>query len=269
MKLLVQSDDYGITPAQAAGCIYGIQHGIIRNTGMFTNMAWSEECVRQIYPYLDQIALGIDLNASTGSSILSHKQIPSLTHEDGSFLTSMENRALDNEENDFDHMNYDELYAEFDAQVQKFVNLLGRLPDYIHGHAYQTKTTNAAISAIAEKYDRPYCLKFMEEKYGEKYAKMSWVKMGEPSVQDKSDLKNYLLNDEAGFLNKEVGYLVTHCGYVDSEIMKLSSFNMVRMRDLEALTCDEVLNWVKENSIELVTFKELFKEKKNEIRSEL
>ena len=33
MKLLVQSDDYGITPGAAAGIVYGIRNGIIRNTG--------------------------------------------------------------------------------------------------------------------------------------------------------------------------------------------------------------------------------------------
>ena len=40
-KLLVQSDDYGISPAVSAGIIYGITHGIIRNNGAFVNMPWS------------------------------------------------------------------------------------------------------------------------------------------------------------------------------------------------------------------------------------
>ena len=95
MKLLIQSDDYGMTPAVADGIIYGITHGVVRNTGLFSNMPWAAECVEKIRPYLDQIAFGIDLNASTGSSLLGYDKVPNLCHPDGSFLTSKENRAAD------------------------------------------------------------------------------------------------------------------------------------------------------------------------------
>ncbi len=264
MKLLVQSDDYGITKAAAAGVIEGIRNGIIRNTGLFANMPWAEECVEWIYPYLDQIAFGIDLNVSTGSSLLGHDKVPSLCHEDGSFLTSRENRALDTDENDHDHVIYEEVYAEFEAQIRKFVELTGRLPDYFHSHAYGTKTTFMAIDDLSEKYHRVHILKYME-KLGSPYAKMSWVKMGEPSIQVQSDLKSYILNDEAAFLKKDLAYLVTHCGYVDQTLMELSSFNLVRMRDLDALTSKEVKNWIRENSIELVTTKDVVKEHEDEL----
>ena len=80
MKILVQSDDYGITRAVSLGCIHGIKNGVVRNTGMFANMPWIEECVEWIKPYLGQIAFGIDLNASTGPSILGHDKVPALTH---------------------------------------------------------------------------------------------------------------------------------------------------------------------------------------------
>lgn len=263
MKLLVQSDDYGITKAQAAGVIEGIRNGIIRNTGLFVNMPWSSECVEWVFPYLDIISFGIDLNASTGCSLLTHNQIPSLTHPDGHFLKSRENRALDTEENNYDHIVYDELYAEFEAQFNKFVELTGRYPDYIHPHAYITPTTRKVIHDLSAKYGCPFSMEFMKDNFNEVYAKMSWVKMGEPSLQNESDLKNYILNDTAGLLSKKYGYLVTHCGYVDSDIMKLSSFNLVRMRDLEAVCCEEVKNWITDNNIELVTFKDLVNELKN------
>ena len=37
----------------------------------------------------------------------------------------------------------------------------------------------------------------------------------------------------------------------------LSSFNTCRVKDLEALTSDEVKQWVKDNHIELITFKDI------------
>ncbi len=257
MKLLVQSDDYGMTRAVAAGIVQGIKNGIIRNTGMFINMPWSSEVVEWIYPYLDQIAFGIDLNASTGSALLSHDEIPSLTHEDGSFLTSRENRALDTDENDHDHVNYAELYKEFDAQIKEFVELTGRLPDYLHGHAYLTKTSEKVIMDLAEKYNRPYAGECIQRLYGRRYEKMSWVKMGNAAEQLQSDLKGYIFEHNAEWLQSEMIYLVTHCGYCDSELVDMSSFNVLRIKDLEALCSDEVKSWVKDNDIELITFKQL------------
>ena len=263
MRLLVQSDDYGITKATAAGIIEGIKNGIIRNTGIFTNMPWAAEVSEWIYPYLDQIAFGIDLNASTGSSLSGYGKVPSLCHEDGSFLSSRENRALDTEENHYDHVNEEELTLEFEAQIHRFIELTGRKPDYIHEHAYGTETTHRVVKALADKYHRPYTFGFMRDR-GVEYAKMSWVKMGEPSIQIQSDPKSYILEDKAEFLKKDLGYLITHCGYCDAELMRLSSFNVVRMKDLDALTSVEVKQWITDNHIELITFKDLMKEDENE-----
>ena len=64
MKLLVQSDDYGITKAVSLGIIEAIKFGIVRNTGLFANMPWTEEVVGLIKPFLNNIAFGVDLNIS-------------------------------------------------------------------------------------------------------------------------------------------------------------------------------------------------------------
>ena len=104
MKLLIQSDDYGITKAVSLGIIEAIKNGLVRNTGLFVNMPWVEEVIELIKPYLDQIAFGLDLNISTGPSVLKKTEIPSLVLENGNFLTSSMNRSLDNEDNNFDHI---------------------------------------------------------------------------------------------------------------------------------------------------------------------
>ena len=256
MKLLVQSDDYGMTPAVADGIIYGITHGIVRNTGLFSNMPWSKECVEKIRPHLDEIAFGIDLNASTGSSLLGYDRVPNLCHPDGSFLTSKENRAADETAENHDHVDHDQLYAEFDAQVQKYIELVGKVPDYIHAHAYGTETTEKVRREIAAKYDRPYTETTMKLLCGKK-APMGWYIFGSPEAQLKEDLASYLVENKAGFDMDGYGYVVSHCGYADARLFDLSSFNLCRVKDLEALTSDKVKNWVKENKIELISFKDL------------
>lgn len=260
MKLLAQSDDYGITRACAQGALHAIKNGIIRNTGFFTNMPWCEECYEWIKPYLNQIAFGIDLNASTGPSILGHEKLPHLTHEDGNFLGSKENRALDNDENNHDHLaNYkEELYAEFDAQIQKYIELVGHAPDYIHNHAYGTKTTAEVTHELSVKYGCICTTSLMKH---EEVASpgMGWYAYGDPIAQLNGDLESFIVEDKGNLLssNKEYGYLICHCGYADVEIFGLSSFSTCRLKDTEGVTSNKTKQWIKDNNVELVSFNDL------------
>jgi len=256
MKLLVQSDDYGITRATSLGIIEAIKFGIVRNTGLFANMPWVEEVVELIHPYLHEIAFGIDLNISTGPAILGPDEIPSLIQENGYFLTSSMNRALDVKENNFDHIIYEEVYKEFEAQIQKYIKILGKKPDYLHGHAYFTKTITKASIDLAKKYHIPYSAQIFELKEMAP-TDMGWYTF--PTTlesQLESSLKDYILEDKNNYLKYAFGALVCHCGYADNELFELSSFNLCRIKDLKAMTDKEVLNWFKKNGIELITYKD-------------
>ncbi|MCI8401379.1 MAG: ChbG/HpnK family deacetylase [Lachnospiraceae bacterium] len=257
MKLLVQSDDYGITEAQARGAIQAITEGIVRNTGLFSNMPWAPRCVEWIRPYLDQIAFGLDLNMSTGPALLSRQEIPSLVQENGQFLTSSMNRALDTDENDHDHVVYEEAYREFEAQILRFIELVGRKPDYLHGHAYGTKTTSRVSRDLAAKYGLPYSMAIGEDPRMTSGG-MGWYQFP-PTLENqlKSDLTDFILKDQNGYLGKEYGMLITHCGYVEACLFGLSSFTLYRAKDLEGVTDEKVKQWVKDNQVELITYKDL------------
>ncbi|MDO4537228.1 MAG: ChbG/HpnK family deacetylase [Coriobacteriales bacterium] len=260
MKLLVQSDDYGITRAVSLGCIHGIQNGVIRNTGMFANMPWIEECVEWIRPYLDKIAFGIDLNASTGPSILGHDCVPVLTHEDGMFLGSRENRALDTDENGHDHLAEaaDQLEAEFRAQLERYIELVGKKPDYIHNHAYGTLTTDRITRELAVEYG-VMCSVGLNDRPEVKPMGMGWYKWGGPEEQLSEDPLGYITSDKEGILTsgKEYAYLVSHCGYADADLFRLTSFTTCRPMDLDCMVSPELRAWLDANNIELASFKDL------------
>ena len=259
MKLLIQSDDYGISRAVARGIVYGIQYGLIRNTGMFTNMPWSEECAGWIRPYLDRIAFGIDLNISTGYPLCRRDEIPTLVKEDGSFLSSWESRRLDGEANDHEHTSRKELVREFEAQIDRFVQIMGRKPDYIHAHAYTTTRIMDVQRELADKYQIPYSSDVWKriEGIGVDEYRIPWYK--KPSTlenQRDSSMKQYILENRESLLAKEYGLLVGHMGYVDRELMELSTYHLYRLNDLEAVTSPEIMAWVKENQVELITYLE-------------
>lgn len=260
MKILFQSDDYGITKAQAQGCLEAIHNGVIRNTGFFSNMPWAEEVFGWIRNDLDHIAFGIDLNASTGPSVLPHSEVPHLTHENGQFLGSRENRALDTDENGHDHLDScrDELYREFDAQIQKFIAITGKKPDYIHNHAYGTATTDAVTEELSEKYGVITTTQFMHRD-DVKCAGMGWYKWGGPELQLTEDPVTYLTNDTDGLLTsgKEYGYVICHTGYADAILFELSSFNLCRVKDLEGMCSDNLKKWIADNNIEVISFNDI------------
>ena len=258
MKLIVQSDDYGMTRAVARGCIYGIEKGVVRATGAFMNMPWIEECIEWIKPYLDQISFGIDLNASTGPALLPHDQIPTLTKENGNFYGSKENRAFDTDENDHDHLasHEDELYAEFKAQIEKFIQVVGKKPDYIHNHAYGTKTTAKVTEKLGKEYNIITTSQFMDRD-DVVQGGMGWYVFGNAQEQLAEKPIEWLVEDKAHMLDSEIGYVISHCGYVDAELFKLTSFTTCRAIDLDCMTSDEIKSWIKENHIEVVSFEEV------------
>lgn len=262
MKIVFQSDDYGITKAQALGCLEAIHNGVVRNTGFFSNMPWAKEVYTWIKPDLDRIAFGIDLNASTGPSVLSYDRIPHLVHENGQFLGSRENKALDTEENQYDHLAAwkEELYCEFDAQIQKFIEMTGRKPDYIHNHAYGTKTTADVTEALSQKYGVMTTTQFMQRE-DVQTVQMGWYKWGGPEEQLKEDAISYITRDSDGILTsgKEYGYVVCHTGYADAELFQLTSFTLCRVKDLEAMCSSSLKAWLDENHIEITNFKEIQK----------
>ena len=46
-------------------------------------------------------------------------------------------------------------------------------------------------------------------------------------------------------------------GFVDHNLMKLSSYNLYRISDLEAVTSPEIVKWVEDNQIELISYRNL------------
>lgn len=260
MKLLVQSDDYAISPAVARGILYGIENGIIRNTGMFMNMPWSVECGKLIMPYLDKIALGIDLNLTTGTPLTKPDLIPSLVQDNGAFHTSNESRTLDAKAKNQEHAVLEEVILELENQIKRFVELFGRKPDYVHPHAYATPAIIHAESELAKAYGIPFSLDVFHKifKLETTLPKMEWyLKPATPENQLKSSLKTYILMHSEELLKKDYSLIVGHMGFVDHNLMKLSSYNLYRISDLEAVTSPEIVKWVEDNQIELISYRNL------------
>lgn len=264
-KLLMQSDDYGITDAVSDGVIKGITKGIIRNTGMFVNMDSSKLAAEKIKSV--DVCLGIDINFVAGKPVSNPKEIPSLVDADGMFITSKEQMkkyplkevqglvAVFEE----DPYPYDEVLLETENQVKRFIELMGRNPEYLHPHSLCTPNTMKAMKKIADKYDIVFSMDVLSD---DKYNYPTDVDLLDKNRSLEDQLKP---DKKVEFINKflpnigdnEIWIYIVHCGHIDYELFKHTSLTLDRMLDLDLAVDKEVIKYIKENEIELITYRDL------------
>ncbi len=266
MKLLFQSDDYGITEGVTCGILKGIREGLIRNTGLFVNMPSSEFAAQQIGQY-PECCLGIDINLVAGKPVSPADQIPSLVKSDGFFYTSGEIRAkselaasdtlVDQMEND--PYPLEEVLIEVENQVGRFVELMGKKPEYIHPHSLMTPNTNRAIAAIAAKHEIPYSISVYKQ-FGFHWVTNDWNPKPFPvEKQIQTDVEANVLNVIPEVLDHEYSAIICHAGFVDEDIFRCSTYTIIRTKDLVMACSPRVREFIESNNIEIITYNDLVK----------
>lgn len=268
-RLLLQSDDYGITHGVSAGILRVIQDGVIRNTGMFVNMESSKEAADLIKDR--DVCLGIDINYVAGKPITDPKKVPHLVDENGYFHTSrriLETQKLEGMEGIIYHFSvdpfpYEEILLETENQVKEFKRLTGKMPEYLHPHSICTPNTERAACEIAKKYHIFHTTDMMKEESFKCLPGAISMKKGasvEEQLQQNVE-EEFLTLSLPSLLENETGYYIFHCGYIDQELMRVSSLNLKRMLDLEAAVSSKVKDYIQEHQIELITYREIKEEK--------
>lgn len=267
-RLLVQSDDYGITRAVSDGILRGIKDGIIRNTGMFVNMEASQKAAEQIKDI--DICLGIDINYVAGKPVMDPYQIPHLVREDGSFISSGEllktNRLMGMDGMMYlfeeDPYPYEEILLETENQVKQFYNLMGKWPEYLHPHSICTPNTERAARKVADKYQIFHSMRMMSDStYKRLPGAVSLTKGRSLEEQLKQDVEQeFLMNSLPALREGETGYYIFHCGYADADLLEVSSLTVKRILDLKAALSKTVKDYITDNGIELITYRDLAEE---------
>lgn len=265
MKLIFQSDDYGITRAVSEGILYGIKNGIIRSTGLFTNMPdskWAAGKVKDI----PNISVGIDINLVSGIPISAVEEVPGLVDETGKLIRSSQRAKMGKIDRIDQHrimynqdpFDYEEVLIETRKQVEKFLDLMGRKPSYMHGHAIETPHTKLAASVVASEYDIPLTSDLITN---QNIAMLScpWISRDMDVVsQSQMELEEQLIQQLTSHRNKEFVYYICHCGYVDDELLKISSFSLIRAKDLACSVSPKVKQFLDENKVELINHEQLY-----------
>lgn len=269
MRLITKGDDYGFTKAVTLGIIEGIDNGILRNTGLFTNMP-AAKLAAQLMKGREFACFGIDFNLVSGPCVSNPKDIPHLVDENGWFIRSgirIKDPRWQTEEGRREMFPAEEVYREIRAQFDRFVELTGENPGYLNGHSLSYETFREAIHQLSEEtgvmFSNDIIEKLNIKRYGTRRSTASKNKTFDPLEQLNKPVLQYVLEDSEEMLKSEYGMIGGHPGYVDAELLSLTSLSLERVRDLEMLTVPEIKKLIEENNIELVTFAQLAEELKN------
>ena len=232
MKLLINADDFGYTKGVSEGIIEGYHKGIIRSTTALCNMP-DLAYAASLAASANELGIGIHLTLTLGESLTGGATITSDGHR-------FKSRKQFYEE--LDQVKEEEVYMEFKAQIERFIEVFGKLPDHIESHhsVHDAIHLLHVSQRISEAYQLPM----------RRYSFATYISgfYGETATVEQliALLKKYR--------NEEAIELMTHPGFCDLALYRQSSYHTARVKELDVL-CDEyVLAYIKEQGIHLSNY---------------
>lgn len=218
-KLLIVSDDFGLTSGINYGILHAYLHHSISSTDLIVNATQTLEAIELIKKY-QMDCIGIHINITLGKPVSNVQDIPSLVDQQGQFHSSK--WWMDNPK-----VNVAELILEFDNQIALFEQLVGKKPVHIsYHHRYDFYQHYPLLAQhLFKKYAIPIRLERDEDGYPYEYAYNSSFFINQSSLHDE--------------LIYDVVELPCHVGFVDKEIMKISGLNIQRMEDSDLVNSQE------------------------------
>ena len=258
MKILVQSDDYGFTRGVTLATYDAINRGLITCTGLFANMPSARDAVDLVRGN-ERLCLGIDINIVSGRPCSDEREIPHLIDAaTGEFVSSQRLRA-NPDWGKTDPYPYDEVYVEAKSQIERFVGLTeGRLPEYIHGHSIGEASANyrQALHDLGKEYGIPFT-RDVYARFGVVRLQGNGKKPFPLEEQAECDSEKKCLEQLEAHCHEEYVRIGGHCGYVDNDLLRYSTFTVVRAKDYVMYTSDKIKAWIEQHDAELISYRDL------------
>ncbi|OUP09727.1 ChbG/HpnK family deacetylase [Collinsella sp. An2] len=252
-RLLLRADDLGYSDGVNCGIAAAVGAGLIRTVGVMTNMPTAESGLARLRG--EDLCLGQHTNICTGRPLVDPALIPSIVTGDGAFKPSSAYRAAARDGEDF--VILDEVVLEIEAQLQRFVELVGRDPDYFEGHAVASPTFFKGLEVVAERHGLPL-FPFASPGRSVRFRSTA-VTSFVPEDFAAYEADPFAALREAVSSAPEAGcqLMVFHPGYIDAYLMDHSSMTVPRIRETAMLRDPAVAAWLVSQDLELVTYNDL------------
>lgn len=134
--------------------------------------------------------------------------------------------------------------SELKRQIDKFVSIVGRMPDHIDTH--KRHTTDEGIKEVLAEYAEAH--KIHVRNFGVKHIGSFGINSNDASIEQ---LKKSV--DEA---TEQFNELMTHCGYSDDYLREHSSYSDPREQELKAICDPAIKQYITEKGLELCNWRQ-------------
>lgn len=243
MKIIFNADDFGYSKAVNYGIIDAFKEGVLRQATLLSNGAGFDHAVALAKENPD-LSIGVHLNLTLGKPLLDgHK---TLVGKDGLFLKQT---VLWDKTGEID---LNEVEKEWTCQIEKAIE---------SGAEITSLDSHHFVNEIPGLYE-------ISVKLAKKYGLAMRLNKSNPprGILTTDDFTNYFYGDNVE-LEKLISYIdskknedtilefMTHPGYVDNQLLSGSSYNLTRTNEVEILTSQRLIDYLKENNIGLTSFK--------------
>jgi chitin disaccharide deacetylase len=276
-RLVVNADDYGLTPGTSTGIRQAHLHGIVTSTTAMMNRPDVEPALEEALETCPRLGLGVHLVLTAGKPLLPAENIPDLVDGNGNF------RQLNALVSGLPALDLTQVEAEWTAQIAKFRAVTGQNPDHLDAHHHVayftpelfslfTKLANQLGCAIRKPFDGStedatvYLPPALQPLATQGYLRIPDKQI--PRTTDRfignfygegASLDHLLatLQHIAQAQDAETYELMCHPALPDEALKKISDYNEKRGEELGMLTAKQVKNALTEAKIELISFGQL------------
>ncbi len=272
--LIVNADDYGRTPGVSRGIREAHLKGIVTSTTAMMNMPGIEAELQRAREEAPKLGMGVHLVLTSGAPLLSAARVASITGGRDRFPTLEEFNGRLNT------IDSDQAAAEWETQIQRFIQLTGKNPDHLDSHhhaSYFSEMLMEKMLILAEKYRCPIrpinggtdnSLEAIPPAVRESAIRYYPALLGKykPALPDRFIATFY---DETAtteqlleILEKMAAgtsELMCHPGYADKILIEGSAYNRPRERELSIITSAPIREAIERRGIQLINYGDLKK----------
>jgi chitin disaccharide deacetylase len=271
-KLIVNGDDYGLTAGVSAGIRQANRFGILTSTSAMMNFPAAAEEVKLGFTECPKLGIGVHLVLTAGIPLSNPDQVTSLVTANGFFCK--QDQLVEN----LDKINPDEVWREWNKQVDRYIAAAGKAPDHLDSHhhsSYFTPTLFEMMLRLADQLHccirRPWDLEtsrdYLPEKLAHSTVDLSLLLNRYPGILTTDQFIGNFYDEEATLehlmeILKDIKddpehdsfEIMCHPALVTEDLRKGSSYNDQRQAELEILTDSRVIGLIETSAIHLVSF---------------
>jgi predicted glycoside hydrolase/deacetylase ChbG (UPF0249 family) len=231
MKLIVNGDDLGYTKGVTEGILEAYHKGILRSTTALMNSQYIKESAALANECSD-LGVGVHLNLTLERPLTINQTLTD--PETGEFYHGRTEIWKH-------HPDYDEIYAEWKAQIEAYIAVFHHNPTHLDSHHSVHDATPEALE-VAKRLAQEYSLPL--RRYNEYHFVPDFYGSTEPKQ---------LLFILGKYQDQDIEVMV-HPGFADLDLYRKSSLCFSRVQELDVLCRDEVKQYIEEHHIILTHY---------------